>query len=304
MCELERGYRSENCTPPESPVLEIEGLTIYAQEAKKKNLLINEVSLQIRPGETLGLVGESGSGKSVTASAVLGLMSNGLHIGGGQILFKGENILSWSEKQRRKLRGKDMGLVFQDYQGSFTPFLKVGKQLIEALRSHQKVSYQEAKEIVMQWLGRADLPSERVFNSYPFQLSGGQLQRAALAGAMMLKPALLIADEPTTALDVLTGEKVLDLLAELQGQTGCAILLITHDLRHVLKRADTIAVMKEGQIVEIDRAEKIRYSPQHSYTQMLLKARPFLSEIHDRMAQNEIDRKDSEDSCCAEGGVA
>ncbi|MCC5468030.1 ATP-binding cassette domain-containing protein [Pelosinus baikalensis] len=262
------------------PILQLQQLNIYVQQGKEWHTLIHDLSLSIRRGETLALVGESGSGKSVTGSAVLGLLPNSLHVGGGQILFQGGDILPLPEQMRRKLRGKQISCVFQDYQGGFTPFLKLGAQLVETIRCHEKLSNQEATLIALKWIEQVGLPAERVFNSYPFQLSGGQQQRVALAAAMMLKPALLIADEPTTALDVLTGERILDLLVMLQQQTHCAVLLISHDLRHVLKRANTIAVMRHGEIVEIGAAEKIKSQASHPYTQMLLKARPSLSEIN------------------------
>ncbi|MEW9671483.1 ATP-binding cassette domain-containing protein [Ammoniphilus sp. 3BR4] len=269
------------------PVLELKDLNICVQQGKSHHLLVRDLSLSIQPGETLALVGESGSGKSLTASAVLGLLSPSVHVSAGQIFFQGEDILPWPEKRRRQLRGKQMGYVFQDYQGSFTPFIKIGNQFVETLRAHREISKEEAKEGALVWLDQVGLPAERVFNSYPFQLSGGQRQRAALAAALILKPSLLIADEPTTALDVLTGEKVMDLLDQLQQQTGCAVLMISHDLRHVLKRADTIAVMKEGRIVEREAAHVIRLQPSHPYTQMLLKARPLLSEIHKELLAEE-----------------
>jgi ABC-type glutathione transport system ATPase component len=267
------------------PVLRLEHLSVYVQQGKSRQTLVHDLSLSIHRGEMLAIVGESGSGKSVTASAVLGLLPGSLHIGGGQIWFQGEDILTWPSKMRRQLLGKQIGYVFQDYQGSFTPFIKVGKQLLEMLHSHRKLSNNEAKRIALEWLREVGLPEERVFNSYPFQLSGGQRQRASLAAAMMLEPVLLIADEPTTALDVLTGERVLDLLGKLMRQTGCAVLMISHDLRHVMKRADQIAVMKQGEIVEMGLAETIRCEACHPYTNMLLEARPLLSEIHARLAE-------------------
>ncbi|WP_134698789.1 ABC transporter ATP-binding protein [Ammoniphilus sp. YIM 78166] len=270
-----------------APILELKDLSICLHHGKQHHILVHDLNLTLRPGETLALVGESGSGKSLTANAVLGLLGNSLQISGGQILVCGEDIVPWSDTKRRKLRGTGIGLVFQDYQGSFTPFIKIGKQFVETLRSHNSLSVQVAKSQAMDWLGRVGLPAERVFNSYPFQLSGGQRQRAAIAAALMLKPSLLIADEPTTALDVLTSETVLDLLDELQIQTGCAILMISHDLRQVLKRADTIAVMKEGRIVESGAAEVIRTRPTHAYTKMLLKSRPLLTEIHAELLAEE-----------------
>ncbi|UFJ41834.1 ATP-binding cassette domain-containing protein [Brevibacillus humidisoli] len=258
-------------------VLQVRQLTISEHQGKKQHRLVHELNFSIRSGEMLALVGESGSGKSVTASAILGLLPNSLRVDGGEIVFQGEDILPWSEKRKRELRGKQIGSVFQDYQGSFTPFIKLGKQLVETIRAHRKVSVREAKRVALEWLDRVGLPAERAFHSYSFQLSGGQRQRAALAAAMMLKPSLLIADEPTSALDVLSGERVLNLLTTLQQQSGCAVLMISHDLRHVMKRADTIAVMKEGRIVETGPTESIRRRPSHPYTHMLLKARPYLS---------------------------
>ncbi|RCW41741.1 ABC transporter ATP-binding protein [Paenibacillus prosopidis] len=277
-------YSQKSNTPIVSikPVLRIENLYICADKGKEHRLLVKDLSLEIRPGETVALVGESGCGKSVTAGAVLGLLPHNLQVTEGRIWLGGEDITSLPDKKRRKLRGSRIGFVFQDYQGSFTPFIKVGSQLVETLRSHQKWSRKEAKQIALEWLGEAGLPAERVYESYPFQLSGGQLQRAAMASAMMLKPALLIADEPTTALDVLAGERVLDLLAKLQAQTGCAVLLISHDLRHVMKRADMIAVMCGGQLRELERADKIMREASHPYTRMLLEAKPHLFEIEKR----------------------
>ncbi|MCX7570982.1 ABC transporter ATP-binding protein [Tumebacillus sp. DT12] len=263
------------------PIVEVEALCVQAlaKRGKDRIPLIQDVSFQIHPGEMLALVGESGSGKSVTAGAVLGLLPNALHIGSGSLRFQGEDVLAWTEKKRRGLLGSQIGCVFQDYQGSFTPFRKIGKQLTEMIRTHHSLSKATAKDLALEWLDQVALPAERVYDSYPFQLSGGQRQRTALAAAMMLRPALVVADEPTTALDVLTGERVLDLLAELQMQVGCAVLLISHDLRHVMKRADTVAVMKDGRIVECEATEMIRRRASHPYTQTLLHARPLLTDL-------------------------
>ncbi|WP_237163238.1 ABC transporter ATP-binding protein [Paenibacillus sp. BIHB 4019] len=261
----------------EAPVLEVSQLQIFTRQGKEQRSLVHNVSFVIPKGETFALVGESGSGKSVTASAVLGLMSGSLAISSGEIRFCGDNVLDWSDKKRRGLRGREIGFIFQNYQESFTPFITVGKQMNETLRSHEKLTRRQAKEQALEWLEQVGLPAERVYSSYPFQLSGGQLQRAAIAAAMMLQPALLIADEPTTALDVISGERVLGVLANLQKRTGCSVLLISHDLRHVVKRASTIAVMKGGHIVELDTAEHILYDCHHEYTQQLLNARPYIT---------------------------
>ncbi len=276
----EQPYRKEK--PASSvPVLEMRRVSIEVQQGKSHRLLVEGVDLAIQEGETLALVGESGSGKSVTATSILGQLPSSLRLAKGEIWFLGENLTLRTAKQRRLLCGSQIGYVFQDYQGSFTPFLRVGSQLVETIRTHRTVSKRAAKELALQWLELVGLPAERVYDSYPFQLSGGQRQRAALAAAMMLTPKLLIADEVTTALDVLTGEAVLDVMAKLQRQTGCAVLMISHDLRHVLKRADKIAVMKDGRVVETDTASSIHRHARHPYTQLLLNARPRLADLHE-----------------------
>lgn len=262
-----------------APVLQIENLYICADKGKEHRLLVKDLSLSVRPGETVALVGESGSGKSVTANAILGLLPHQLQVTEGRIWLKGKDISALPDRQRKKLRGKEIGFVFQDYQGSFTPFIKIGKQMTEALRTHRSCTRKEAKLIASEWLAQAGLPAERVLDSYPFQLSGGQVQRAAVALAMMLRPALFIADEPTTALDAPAGERVLDLLAKLQKETGCAVLMISHDLRHVLKRADTVAVMRDGRLLEQNRTGHILREASHPYTRMLLEAKPNLLEL-------------------------
>ncbi|GGH50089.1 hypothetical protein GCM10008014_14970 [Paenibacillus silvae] len=259
------------------PILNVNHLTISAVHQGHSHRITEDISFDIRIGETLALVGESGSGKSVTASAVAGLLTKPLTITHGQIIFQGINLLESRAGYVKSLRGKEIGCVFQDYRGSFTPFMKVGHQLIEVIRTHTRATRAEAKEMALDWLHRVNLPAQRSFRSYPFQLSGGQLQRIVLAAALMLKPALLVADEPITALDVITGQAIMDLMEELQHEVGCAILLISHDLRQVVKRSNRIAVMQRGHIVETGSREQIKHAPHHPYTQALLKACPTIS---------------------------
>jgi len=263
------------------PLLEIKDLSISLTNANKKQKtnLVKKISFTIKPGEMLGLVGESGSGKSLTASALLGLLPKSLEVSEGQIKFRGRELTNLSEKEMRPLRGNEIAYIFQNYQGSFTPFIQIGNQLVEALRSHDQISKIEAKKKALIWLERVKLPAEQVFTSYPYQLSGGQLQRAALAAALMFKPYLIVADEPTTALDVLTSENILDLLVDLQKEFNCAVLLISHNLNHVLKRTDSMVVMYGGQIVEKGLTNEIRTNPIHPYTKLLLQARPVLSRV-------------------------
>lgn len=261
------------------PILEAKGLSIILQEGRGRTekRIVKNLSFTIRPGEMLGLAGESGSGKSISASAILGLLPKSLKITEGSIFLKGKELLSTDRQTVNRLRGKEIAYLFQNYQGSFTPFIKIGKQMVEAIRTHQSIGRAEAKKEALEWLDRVSLPAARVYESYPYELSGGQLQRAAIAAGLLLKPSLIIADEPTTALDVLTGETILDLLASLQKEYQTAVLLISHDLRHLIKRSDTLAIMYGGQIVEHGRTDEIHHNPEHPYTKMLLSARPSLN---------------------------
>lgn len=260
-------------------VVNIRNLQIVSSRQPERPI-VEDLSLSIHPGEMLAVVGESGSGKSMTASAIIGLMPDLCSVTSGSIEFQGDNIVPWTTKKRRTLCGSRIGYVFQDYKGSFSPFVKIGKQLVETLRAHHPYTKHQAKEMVLAALEECRLPSERVFNSYSFQLSGGQLQRAALSAVLILRPDLLIADEPTTALDVINGELVLDLIKKVQDETGCAVMLISHDLRLVLSRADQVAVMKDGKVIECQPAHLISAHAEHEYTRELLSSCPTLDE-HD-----------------------
>jgi oligopeptide/dipeptide ABC transporter ATP-binding protein len=251
-------------------LVEIKNLTITTASNRE---LIKQIGLSIKPGEMMGLIGESGSGKSLTAAALLGLLPSTLKIKSGSIKIRNDELSSFTEKKMRQLRGKEIAFISQNYQSFFTPFIKIGKQFIEGIQSHSQIKKSEAKNIALYWLDKVELPADRVFDSYPHQLSGGQLQRAAIASAIMLKPKLIIADEPTTALDVLTGERILDLLKKLQKELNCAVLLITHDLRHVMNRAEKVAVMYGGRIVESGRTDNVCQDPAHPYTRLLFQSR-------------------------------
>lgn len=268
--------KENNCR---QPILEIKQLSI--QNPSTKKVLVHELDLTIRAGEMIGLVGESGSGKSITASAVMGLLPKPLEISHGEILLQGERVDHYSPKQYRLIRGKKLAMVFQDYNGSLTPFVKIGKQLVEVIRIHKDITKKEAKGLALEVLQRVNLPGEQVFESYPLQLSGGQKQRVAIAMAMIHRPALLIADEPTTALDVITAESTLELIYELCQESNCAVLFITHQLREVLNRADRIAVMYGGYKLEDAVAKTIKTQPKHPFTDLLLKSLPSLG-IHQK----------------------
>ncbi|HSI68474.1 MAG TPA: ABC transporter ATP-binding protein [Planococcus sp. (in: firmicutes)] len=240
-----------------------------------KTALVKSISFQIEKGEWLALVGQSGSGKSVTSAAIGQLLPPNLHAA-GEILYENQNLVTLRASGMRRLRGKRLSYVFQDYQGSFTPFLTIGQHFEEYQRTHLRLSRSARKEQAEQALVSVGLKKE-IYIRYPFQLSGGQLQRISIALALLLKPDILIADEPTTALDSISSFKVLELLARLQKETGCAILFITHDLRHAVKYADRVAVMKEGEIVEEGGMQQVLHHPAHPYTKQLIEASPFLN---------------------------
>lgn len=248
------------------PLLTIEELVVEKQNESKA--IINQLNLQIAKGEMIGLIGESGCGKSMTARTILNLLPGQMNAK-GKILYKNRNLLELSHQEHRKLLGKEIGIIFQDYRGSFTPFIRIGKQIIETIRAHNPISKKEAKKMAVDVLTGMGLEAERVYRSYPFQLSGGQVQRAAIAMSLALKPSLLICDEVTTALDVMNGEKVLDYIEKMRKETGCAVLMITHDLTQAYKRTDKIYVMEHGEIVESGTPEVIRCDHRHPYTKKL-----------------------------------
>ncbi|MCM3653952.1 ABC transporter ATP-binding protein [Metabacillus litoralis] len=251
-------------------ILSIEQLSISSREKR----LVDNVSLSIREGEWCALVGQSGSGKTLLSQAIGQILSPNLQVE-GKILFKEEDLLSLSQKQMRIIRGQKLSYIFQDYQGSFTPFRTIGQHFEEYQKAHDILDAKMRKLKSMDALGSVGL-DEALYNRYPFQLSGGQLQRVSIAMALLLSPDLLIADEVTTALDSVSGHKVLELLARRQKEIGCAILFITHDWRHVRRYATRLAVMKEGKIVESGGKHRILDHPQHEYTKQLIQAAPTL----------------------------
>lgn len=267
--------------------LRINNLTIKHNE----NSLVRNVSFSVKEGEWLALVGESGCGKTVTGLSIGGLLPRELTEHSGQVLFEKDDLRCMPERSLRKIRGKDISYIFQDYQGAFTPFIKIGKQFDELLKTHTTLPAKSRKELSIEILNQVSLPGNRVINHYPSQLSGGQLQRAAIAMAMVLKPKVLIADEPTTALDSVTAAKILELIYALKEQTKCAVLFITHDLRHVRKYADKMVVMYRGAIVEAGTKEAVFHHPQHDYTKQLFAAIPPLRETRERLLQIEATTK-------------
>ena len=261
-------------------ILELKNLTIQY----RGKFLVKNISLAIKKGEWFALIGESGSGKSVTASSIGALLPDKLQVSEGEIIFQGKNMRTISNCDVRKMRGKNIAYVFQDYQNAFTPFIRIGKQMDEMIKCHESIEPQERKDMILNSLTEVGLDAERMFNSYPFQLSGGQLQRTAIAQATLLKPELLIADEPTTALDAVTAAKVLKLLADIKDKLHCTILFITHDLRCVKRFADRVAIMNAGEIVESGNKNEVLMNPQHPYTRELFASVPPLRNVPERLS--------------------
>ena len=258
-------------------ILSIENLRIHFETFAGEVQAIRGVNLKLEKGETLALVGESGSGKSVTAKSVMKLLSNNAVVKEGSITFKGENILDKSERDMQSIRGKKIAMVFQDPMTSLDPTMKIGKQITEVIIKHEKASKEEANKRAEELLELVGIPNAKErMKQYPHQFSGGQRQRIVIAIALACNPDVLIADEPTTALDVTIQAQILELLKELQQQFQMAIIFITHDLGVVANVADRVAVMYAGKVVEVGTAEEVFYNPQHPYTWGLLRSMPTL----------------------------
>ena len=237
---------------------------------------VNGVTFSIEAGKTMGLVGESGCGKSVTALSVIQLLTKGTgRIVGGEVLYEGENIAAFSEERMRTIRGNDISMIFQEPMTSLNPVFSVGEQIAEAVRIHQKLSRKEARNRAVEMLRPVKIAEpEKRLNDYPHQMSGGMRQRVMIAMALSCNPKLLIADEPTTALDVTIQAQILELISELQEKLGMAVLMITHDLGVVAEQADEVAVMYAGKIIEHATPETIFANPKHPYTIGLMKSIP------------------------------
>jgi peptide/nickel transport system ATP-binding protein len=265
-------------SPAGDPLLRVEGLRVsYATEDGLVRA-VDGVSYELGRGRTLGIVGESGSGKTVAALSVLGLTRAEGATVEGRILFEGHgDLLALGEGELRAIRGDEIAMVFQDPLSSLHPLVRVGAQIVEAIRAHRDVSKAKARERAVELLDLVGIPDPaRRVDAYPHELSGGQRQRAMIAMALANDPALLIADEPTTALDVTVQAQILELLARLQRERGMAVVLVTHDLGVVAEMADEIAVMYAGRIVESGPAERVLGAPEHPYTWGLLRSIPTL----------------------------
>ena len=258
-------------------VLDVKNLKIdfhtYAGDVKA----IRNVSFHLNKGETLAIVGESGSGKSVTTRTIIGLLAKNAEIVGGEIDFHGKNLLATKEKDWRKIRGNEISMIFQDPMTSLDPTMKIGQQIAEPLIKHKGVSKKEAWKKALEMMKAVGIPdAEKRINQYPHQFSGGMRQRIVIAIALICEPEVLLADEPTTALDVTVQAEILDLMKDLQKKIGTSIIFITHDLGVVAGMADRVAVMYAGEILEYGSVDDIFYNPQHPYTWGLINSMPTL----------------------------
>ncbi len=259
-------------------VLEICNLHITLPPGADRSHAVEDLSLELSPGETLCIVGESGSGKSLSARAVMGLLpAPHVRADRGSILFNGENIIEASDSRLREIRGSEISMIFQEPMTALNPVMSIGKQIDEVFRFHVNMSSQERESKALKLLEDVSLPDpHHIMKAFPHQLSGGQRQRAMISMALALSPKILIADEPTTALDVTTQAQILKLIKDMQGIYNTGVLFITHDFGVVADIADRVAVMQMGRVVEMGKAEEILNNPQHSYTQSLIAAVPRL----------------------------
>ena len=259
-----------------SPLLEIENLSTFFHTEDNIVKSVRNVDLAIHKGETLALVGESGCGKSVTALSVMRLIPTPPgRFESGRILFKGQDLLQASEAEIQNIRGNEISMIFQEPMTSLNPIFTIGDQIMETIRLHQDKTESQARELALQVLRQVAIPSPEIrIDQYPHELSGGMKQRVMIAMAIVCRPALLIADEPTTALDVTIQAQILDLLDQLRKETQMAILLITHNLGIVAQYADRVAVMYSGKVVESAPVEELFFSPAHPYTCGLLNSVP------------------------------
>jgi peptide/nickel transport system ATP-binding protein len=263
--------------PDSAPILAVEGLTVALPKGADRPLAVENVSLELRRGEILCIVGESGSGKSALSGAIMGAPAPGLRVAGGSVRLCGQELTRLSERAWHRIRGNRIAMIFQEPMAALNPAMPVGQQIMEVFELHARMSRADRRARALQLIRSMQLPEpERIAASYPHQLSGGQCQRVIIAMALAMSPEVLIADEPTTALDVTTQAQVLRLIRELRAIHGHGILFITHDFGVVAEIADRIAVMRHGRIVEIAEARQVLTQPAHPYTRELIAAVPSL----------------------------
>lgn len=264
-------------------LLKVDHLQTSFYKDKVLTPFTNDVCFTVKEGETVGIVGESGSGKSITALSIMGLLSKNGRVSEGNIYFDGKDLTNLSEKEMEKIRGNDICMIFQDTMSALNPVLTIGNQMIESIKSHQKVDTKTARKKAIEILEKVGLPrAEKIMKEYSFMLSGGMRQRAMIAMALSCEPKLLIADEPTTALDVTIQAQIMNLLKELRDEYNMSIILITHDMGLIAEMADRVLVMYAGEIVEETDVYSMFDNPRHPYTKALLNSIPKVSDKIDK----------------------
>ena len=267
-----------------NPILEIQNLNVKFKLTGREILAVRDVSFNLEKGKTLGLVGESGCGKSVTAFSILKLIQPPGIIDSGKIIYNGKDIIPFPEDEIRKIRGKEIAIIFQEPMTSLNPVFKIGFQISETIKLHLNKTKSESKELTYGMLKKVGIPNpEKRYNSYPHELSGGMRQRVMIAMSLSAYPSILIADEPTTALDVTIQAQILDLLLNIQEENNMSLLLISHDLGIIANTADAIAIMYAGEIAEIGNVNKIFDNPLHPYTAGLFEAIPIIGQNRERL---------------------
>ena len=269
-----------------SPLLEVRNLSVDFPTRRGTLLAIDDVSFDIAPGEILGVVGESGAGKSLTGAAIIGLLEPPGRIAGGEILLEGRRIDKLPHEEMRKLRGRHIGAIFQDPLTSLNPLYTVGRQLVETIRTHLPLNEQQARDRAISLLADTGIPApEARFDQYPHQFSGGMRQRVVIALALAAEPKLIVADEPTTALDVSIQAQIIALLKKVCREHGAAVMLVTHDMGVIAETCDRVAVMYAGRIVEIGPVADVIHRPAHPYTVGLMGSIPAMDEDRERLLQ-------------------
>ena len=269
-----------------SPILEVRNLRVEFPTRRGTLLALDDISFDIAPGEILGIVGESGAGKSLTGAAIIGLLEPPGRIAGGEILLEGQRIDNLPYEQMRRIRGRKIGAIFQDPLTSLNPLYTIGRQLTETILTHLPVSAEEARQRAIRLLQETGIPAaEQRIEQYPHQFSGGMRQRVVIALALAAEPKLIVADEPTTALDVSIQAQIISLLKRLCKDHGAAVMLITHDMGVIAETCDRVAVLYAGRVAEIGPVRDVIHSPAHPYTVGLMGSIPAMDEDRERLLQ-------------------